>query len=193
MSSQFGSMICSDLLCNTSEIVSVSLFSFIRNSSLQIGVTVRGHFASNPAYPCQASSSVFNCFPNWLGFMVRRVDVYSRYFSQLEEAGTSAISIIDIPERKRALAWRLLLFHQGGVLCFSSPIRCRSLLLSFLPRTMRSFPIFFGYFPREESSSLGRNFQDSRSCVLCRLFEFSGQITIFCIDYVGHSPSVKAG
>jgi len=49
-------------------------------------VTVRGHFASNSAYPCQASSSVFNCFSNWLGFMVRRVDVYSRYFSQLEKS-----------------------------------------------------------------------------------------------------------
>jgi len=95
-------MICGDLLCNTSEIAPLSLFSFIRNFSLRIGVTARGHFASNSAYPCQASLSVFNCLPNWLGFMVRRVDVYSRYFSRLEGAGTSAISIIDIPGRKRA-------------------------------------------------------------------------------------------
>lgn len=100
--SQFRSMICSDFLRNTSEITLLFSFSFIENFSLRIGVTARGHFASNSAYPRQASSSVSNRLPNWLDFMVRRVDVYSRYFSRLEEAGTSAISIIDIPGWKLA-------------------------------------------------------------------------------------------
>lgn len=99
---QLRSMICGDPLCNTSKkIAPLSLFSFIGNFSLRIGVTARGHFASNSANPCQASPSVFNYLPNWLGFTVRRVVVYSRYFSRLEEAGTRAISIIDIPRRKR--------------------------------------------------------------------------------------------
>lgn len=65
------------------------------------GVTARGHFTSNSAYPRQDSSSIFNCLPNWLDFMVRRLAVYSGYFSRLEEAGTSAISIIDTGEKTR--------------------------------------------------------------------------------------------
>lgn len=52
-----------------------SSFPFIENSSLGgLGVTARGHFASRPAYPRQASSSsIFNYLPNWLDFMDRRL------------------------------------------------------------------------------------------------------------------------
>ncbi|EFN65765.1 hypothetical protein EAG_01256 [Camponotus floridanus] len=40
----------------------------------KIGVTAKGYFTSNRAYPRQASSSIFNCLPNWLDFMNSRVD-----------------------------------------------------------------------------------------------------------------------
>jgi len=139
-------MICSDPLCNTSKIAPLSLFSFIGNFSLRIGVTARGHFASNSAYPCQASSSVFNCLPNWLGFMVRRIDVYSRYFSRLEEAGTSAISIIDIPGKKCASVLETspsprdcALFLLLDSLPLSSPL--------FLPSNHTLFSDFLQLFP----------------------------------------------
>lgn len=181
-------MICSDPWCNTSKkIASLSLFSFIGNFSLRIGVTARGHFASNSAYPCQASSSVFNCLPNWLGFIVRRVVVYSKYFSRLEEAGTRVISIIDIPRRRHTPILETPPSPRDHALFFLLDSLFSPLF--FFPRTVRFFPIFPGYFPREESSSPDRNFLErmSRADYLS-----SGQIMISCIDCVGHSSSMKA-
>lgn len=115
-------------------------------------MTARDHFTSNSAYPRQDSSSIFNCLPNWLDFMVRRLGVYFGYFSRLEEAGTSAISIIDIgkkgalwsrkPSFPSSLRDHVLFLFLDSTLLFSPP---------FPPP--HDFPIFFSYFPGEESSS----------------------------------------
>jgi hypothetical protein len=111
-------------------------------------VTARGHFASGPAYPRQASSpssSIFNYLPNWLDFMDRRLGSTCTpgYFSRLGEAGTSAITIIDTEEESDS---------RGP----STPPRDPALLLdSPADHPPCSFPIFSAYFPGEEPIILG--------------------------------------
>jgi len=103
----------------------------------------------DPAYPRQASSSIFNWLSNWLDFMVRRVDVYSRYFSRLEEAGTSTISIIDNREKARSDPEDFS-FAEGP--CLVSPSRFNATLLSLsLPQLTRSFSRFSLVISREKS------------------------------------------
>lgn len=73
-------------------------------------------------------------------------------------------------------------FAEGSAPCFFSRFEIPP---SFsLHQTMCFFPIFFGYFPREKSSSPDRNLQDSRPYVLYRLFRFRPNYDFL---YPGHS------
>lgn len=179
-------MICSDPLCNILKIAPLSLFSFIGNFSLRSGVTARGHFASNSAYPCQASSSVFNCLPNWLGFMVRRVGLYSRYFSRLEEAGTRAISIIDI-EKKARSGLGDFSFIEGPYLVSLS--RFDIALLSY-PSSLKpcAFSRFSPVISREKNHHPWIKISRILDRISCADYLSSGQIMI---SYIDHSSSVK--
>lgn len=151
-------------------------------------MTARGHFTSNPAYPRQGSSSIFNCLPNWLDFMDRRVGVYFGYFSRLEEAGTSTISIIDTGEKTRS-----------AVPGTSPPPRDHASLLFLVSVPLRSyrpappprarFPDFLQLFPERRVIIPGRNFPASRPCVLSADHLSSDRITISCIERQRTQPA----
>lgn len=122
---------------------------FIWKSSLFVRLTVRGHFTSDPGL-LSSRYVVYIQLPAELAQLHRSSSwLVARYFLRPEEAGTSAISIIDTMEESALWSWRLLSSIEGTQSSFSFSMLPYLLCPSSRPRV---FPIFSGYFPREESS-----------------------------------------